>query len=441
MRSASALRPSLGASAKAINLVLVMLFAMQIAAQAPPRGDTFVSSSTPKINYGPSISLVVGSGTNSYIQFNLSGMPAGAVISKASLRLYVDAVAKSGSFDVYQLNNAWNESTLTFATPAPPLGASATGTHPVSITSSSCNQFLLIDITSLAQGWLSGAIPNNGVALALTAGSSGSFLFDSKESLLTGNGPELEIVTSSGAGATGPQGAAGPPGQQGPFGLQGLTGVQGATGAPGQPGAQGPPGIDGAQGPRGSAGIGFTFKGTFDNTAGYSTNDVVAFNGSSYVAKAAITPGTPAPDSNPNWSVMALAGSPGPPGLQGPAGPSGVQALANFSCATGQSITGFDNASKPVCSAGGTGSGGGGTVGVTVTAVNGSQITIAILPTDAAYDPLLVGLVNPYLGLDLGTLPVPLPGSIVNVQGILIAGPTLVPSSITVICSACNPVP
>jgi len=36
-------------------------------------------------------------------------------------------------------------------------------------------------------------IANNGVALALTT-ANGLFSFDSKESLLTANGPELEIV-------------------------------------------------------------------------------------------------------------------------------------------------------------------------------------------------------------------------------------------------------
>jgi hypothetical protein len=37
---------------------------------------------------------------------------------------------------------------------------------------------------------------NKGVALALVSGSSGVFYFDAKESLLTANGPELEIALS-----------------------------------------------------------------------------------------------------------------------------------------------------------------------------------------------------------------------------------------------------
>jgi hypothetical protein len=38
---------------------LVTLIALSSVAQAPPSADTFVSSATPKVNYGPSITLVV----------------------------------------------------------------------------------------------------------------------------------------------------------------------------------------------------------------------------------------------------------------------------------------------------------------------------------------------------------------------------------------------
>jgi N-acetylneuraminic acid mutarotase len=217
------------------GLLLCSIFAAPLLAQAPPAADTFVSSSTPKVNYGSGINLAVGPGTTAYVKFNLSGIPAGASVSKASLRLYVDVVAKSGSLDVYQVNSGWSESTLTYNSPPPVLGASVTGNQPIVLSGASGNQFLLIDITTLAQGWLNGSIANHGVALALTS-SSGSFAFDSKESLLTGNGPELEFVMSGGTGSQGPQGP------QGPAGLPGATGPQGPMGLQGFMGAQGPPG-------------------------------------------------------------------------------------------------------------------------------------------------------------------------------------------------------
>src|SRR5450432_1079141 len=309
-------------------LLWLALLSLPLLAQAPPSADTFVSSSTPKTNYGSSIALLVGSGTTSYVRFNLAGIPAGASISKATLRLYVDAVGKPGKFDVYQLNSGWSESTLTYNTPPPPLGLSVTNGTGVSITTANWNQFLLIDITARAQGWVNGTIPNNGVALALTSGSNGSFSFDSKESFLTGNGPELEIAFNSGTGPQGPQGPAGPTGPQGPQGLAGAvgptgptgaTGAQGATGLQGAQGPLGPMGLTGAQGlqgvagPQGATGTGFNFRAAFDNTASYAANDVVSYNGSSYVAKVATNPGDPAPGSNPNWSLMAQQGRKGRP--------------------------------------------------------------------------------------------------------------------------------
>ena len=97
------------------------LACMPVFAQAPPSADTFVSSATPVANYGPSITLVVQPGTNTYVKFNLATLPPGATITKATLRLYVDAVAKSGSFDVYRVTSDWSERAVTYNT-APNVG-------------------------------------------------------------------------------------------------------------------------------------------------------------------------------------------------------------------------------------------------------------------------------------------------------------------------------
>jgi N-acetylneuraminic acid mutarotase len=271
-------------------LFAVILIALPLFAQAPPSADTFVSSATPKLNYGPSIILAVGPGTNSYVQFNLSGIPAGASISKASLRLYVDAVSGSGTLDVFQVTSSWTENKVTYNTRPTQQSVSAMVGSSVPITSANCNQFLLIDITPLAQGWLNGTIPNNGVVLALTSGS-GIFSLDSKESLLTGNGPELEIALS---GSAGPQGPIGPTGLAGPQGLQGTAGPAGAAGAAGpkgDPGAVGPTGPAGPQGAQGSQG-----------TTG--PQGPIGLTGAQ--------------------GATGLIGPAGPQGLMGPQGPPGV---------------------------------------------------------------------------------------------------------------------
>lgn len=170
-----------------------VLSAIAFAQSGPPSADVLTYSNTPNTNYGTYTSLFVQKGSvtsKSYIKFNLGTLPSGVNVSKATLRLFVDQVAAPGSFDVYQLNGAWGESTLTYNN-APALGTSATGNHPIAFTSSTLNQFIVIDITALVQGWMNGSIANNGVALGLTT-SSGAVAFDSKESIYTSHQPELE---------------------------------------------------------------------------------------------------------------------------------------------------------------------------------------------------------------------------------------------------------
>ena len=362
----------------ALATVVLLLSSVVLAQSAPPSADTYSSHNATGINYGSAVLLAVQTGgNNSYLQFNLSSVPTGATVNKATLRLYVDALVTNGSFDVYQLNTSWSESTLTYNN-APLLGASATGGHPVAV--SKTNQFVLVDITSLVQGWQSGTIANNGVALAMTT-SHGSFSFDSKESVFTSHQPELEIVLNAPAGATGPQGpqgvtgntgatgatgpigptgltgntgAAGPNGPIGPIGLTGPTGATGSQGLTGFTGAQGPTGPSGTNGTNGTNGNGFNFRNAFDNTATYAAYDVVTYNGSTYDANAAITPGGATPDVNPSWTLMAQAGTngangaPGATGSQGPLGPQGTMGSAGAAGAAGpQGFPGVDGATGP----------------------------------------------------------------------------------------------
>jgi hypothetical protein len=144
----------------------------------------------PSANFGKSSILPVQSGTTSYVKLDLGAFPANSRIAKATLRLYVDAATAPGAFDVYAVNGNWSERGLT-ANNAPALGASATGGQSIAITKSSVNQFVMVDITAIAQGWLDGTIPNDGVALELTS-STGSFAFASKEA--SGHHPELVVV-------------------------------------------------------------------------------------------------------------------------------------------------------------------------------------------------------------------------------------------------------
>ena len=355
-----------------------LLCSSMVLAQAPPAADTWVASSTPTTNYGTSTILGLQPNVYSYIRFNLSGIPANATVQSAVLRLFVDgpSVPIAGTFNVYQVNTSWSETTMTWNN-KPALGSLVAG--PVSLNSGSYQNFVLVDITSLVQQWINGTVTNNGIVLVTTTVGS-SYAFDSKEATAYSHQPELDIAIPGAQGAQGPQGASGLTGAQGATGPQGPQGAPGATGATGPQGAQGPQGpigVTGPQGPQGPSGGSTNWRGTWNNTATYNAIDAVAYNGSSYVALStnvnaqpdispsiwqllaaegqgftfqnafnnstnynpyavvtyngstyeatvAIAAGQGTPDLNPNWALMAQQGAQGAAGPQGPTGSPGT---------------------------------------------------------------------------------------------------------------------
>jgi len=312
-----------------------------IAQQVPPSADTFSASATPTVNFGGYAFLAVGPGENSYIRFNLSGVPAGSVVTKATLRLFVDDVSAGGQFDVYDLPSSptWTESTLTYNS-RPPLGASATAANPITVSSASLNDFLLIDITQTVQGWLNNPASNTGIALVLV-GTKGQFFFDSKESIETSHEPELELQLEGVAGQPGPQGVPGPTGpvgsagakgatgatgSTGPQGPIGLKGTAGATGPTGPAGAKGASGAIGSQGPTGSTGP----QGPIGLTGATGATGPVGSAGAKGATGATGSQGPTGPQG-----PIGLTGATGATGSQGPIGPAGAKGATGATGATG----------------------------------------------------------------------------------------------------------
>lgn len=109
--------------------------------------------------------------------------------------------------------------------------------------------------------------------------------------------------------------------------------VTGPSGNPGPPGPPGPPGLTGPQGPPGAAGGAFNLRGAWAPSTAYAVNDMVTYQGTSYVATTAFTSGptfTPA-----NWQVVAAAGAAGATGPTGATGPPGAQGNPGPTGATG----------------------------------------------------------------------------------------------------------
>src|SRR5271157_1400457 len=195
-------------------LSLILLACMAAYGQITPSQDAYTNSADPTINYGAAVTLGVVSSTPSiqttYVQFDLSSIPAGytsANVAKATLKLYVNAVATAGSFNVDYVNGAWTEKTIK-ASLAPALGSTIVASVP--LTSSNVHDYVLIDVTAAVDAWLNGTLTNDGIALV--ANSPLSATIDSKESATQSHPAELDVVfngaitgvtTASGSGLTG----------------------------------------------------------------------------------------------------------------------------------------------------------------------------------------------------------------------------------------------
>jgi hypothetical protein len=165
-------------------------------AQITPLGDAFTNNADPTTNYGATTLLDVDGATQiTYIQFNLASIPTTASVSQATLKLYVNAVTTTGSFNVDYVNGTWAESTIDGSN-APALGK--TIASDVAITTADKNQYILINVTPAVQAWLDGSETNNGIALV--ANSTFNASFDSKENATTSHPAELDIAFAGGDG-------------------------------------------------------------------------------------------------------------------------------------------------------------------------------------------------------------------------------------------------
>ena len=143
-------------------------------------------------------------------------------------------------------------------------------------------------------------------------------------------------------GATGPQGIVGP---QGPAGEFGPPGERGMVGPVGSTGPQGAPGRDGAQGPTGEVGpagtqgapgpVGLTWRGGYDSSTNYASNDAVAWQGQSWLSLHNTNHGNAPSESATDWTLLAAQGGTGPQGAQGPQGLQGLRGDTGPQGATG----------------------------------------------------------------------------------------------------------
>ena len=187
-----------------VSITLVVLTPQTSLAQQGTLTDDATVTIKKNDNHGTDATLRIeagaGDASNVFVKFKLtSSLPAGTIaadISKATLKLFVGKLHTAGSFDVFRVLSPWSEQDKT-------VNPSINGSPDViGIPVGSENSFVVIDITQLVKDWLNGVLPNNGIALVPSAGSSVDSEFDSKEDKDTSHEPRLEMVMTKGGSGT-----------------------------------------------------------------------------------------------------------------------------------------------------------------------------------------------------------------------------------------------
>lgn len=162
-----------------------------------PTADSYVASANPNTNYGTAPGLQVSllgfipnvESKRALIAYDLSGIPANAVILTATLRLYGDIAlaAPDSPEDItiipYSIDSPWVETAVTWANRP----TSSYRNDPGAAFVPGWTEF---DLVNMVSGWVAGDYPNYGVWLS--TGVQGSATFYSRD-MGSVNWPRLEI--------------------------------------------------------------------------------------------------------------------------------------------------------------------------------------------------------------------------------------------------------
>jgi len=126
------------------------------------------------------------------IQFDISGIPVGATINSATLRLFHSFNNGLGdSFELYRNTSSWDETTTTYNTRP---GADATAVGSLLISDTNNFQYREMDVTGVVQDWYDLVFPNYGLTLRQINEVAEQFIyFESKDHGQPNQIPELVV--------------------------------------------------------------------------------------------------------------------------------------------------------------------------------------------------------------------------------------------------------
>ena len=159
--------------------------------------DTHVLSGS-SANNSAATALAAASGTaHALLSFDLTAIPAGAHVTSATLSAYATGGSGSGQVALHRVTRTWTEAatwaTSDGGTAWSQAGGDVNAQAVASANYASANNWLNWDVTALADRWVKGSLPNQGVQLRAGAGISGLQMASSDAATATQR-PKLAVT-------------------------------------------------------------------------------------------------------------------------------------------------------------------------------------------------------------------------------------------------------
>ncbi len=154
-------------------------------------------------NFGSGLALQVGTNATltqqALVRFDLSSIPASAIVSSATLSVRKASSVGTGSLGVFLITTPWVENTVTFSSFGAGWAPNALATAAIATVPT--GGYVTADLTSTVQSWVAGATANHGVLLDEVG--PGRATFGSSESSTAVSQPTLTVCYSPASCADG----------------------------------------------------------------------------------------------------------------------------------------------------------------------------------------------------------------------------------------------
>jgi hypothetical protein len=160
-----------------------------------PSHDTWIDKNNPNANNGTNTTISVSPANSAeargLMRFDLSHIPAGSTINKATLYLFEKNANTSQTIYLYQVTASWSESSTTWNNPWTTPGGNFDSGSYVRFVPAQTNCTIAIDLTKMVRLWKS-TEPNYGILLYGT-GPVQIINFASKEDGVGSHRPYLDV--------------------------------------------------------------------------------------------------------------------------------------------------------------------------------------------------------------------------------------------------------